>query len=111
MHLLAPHLVWLFHNEGAAESVYSSFVSFLSRLIRLDEIARAPASVIINGIDETKESSIFFKRFWEKFIMPTIEKVKENGGCVSVLCVNSLDKSDKYHGTCKLCELKLDHIK
>jgi len=102
-------LVWSFHNDGAEQTAYSGFVAFLSRLISLDEIARAPASVIRNGIDETKESSILFKRVWEKIIMPTIEKVKENGGYVSVLCVHSLDTCDKYHGTCKLC--KLDHIK
>ena len=102
---VGPHLIWSFHNDGAQQTAYSSFVAFLSRLISLDAIARVPASILINGIDETKESPALFKKFWERFVMPSVRKVEENGGCVSVLCLNSLDPSHQYFGTCKLCEL------
>ena len=105
---VGPHLIWSFHNDGAQQTAYSSFVAFLSRLISLDAVARVPASIIINGIDETKESPALFKTFWERFviIMPTVRKVKDNGGCVPVLCLNSLEPSNKYFGSCKLWELK-----
>jgi len=102
---VGPHLIWSFHNDGAQQTAYSSFVAFLSRLISLDAIARVPASILINGSDETKESPALFKKFWERFVMPSVRKVEENGGCVSVLCLNSLDPSHQYFGTCKLCEL------
>ena len=109
---VGPHLIWSFHNDGAQQTAYSSFVAFLSRLIliSLDAIARVPVSILINGIDETKESPALFEKFCEIIVMPSVWKVKENGGCVSVLCLNSLDPSHQYCGTCKLCKLNHEKI-
>jgi hypothetical protein len=99
-----PHLVWSFHNDGAQQTAYSSFVAFLSRLISLDNISRIPASIIINGLDEAKESCILFSQFWDKFIIPGIKMIQDNNGKVPVLCLNFLKPNHPLFGNCQLCD-------
>lgn len=105
----SPQIVVESHYDGAEEHSYATSVNGVTRLIGLGDMERNPAAILINFLEESKESAPLMQKFIKDGVLPGLIKFYKEG--VPVKCcddsIGALHGRDFpfVHGTCLPVEI------